>query len=55
MLNVGDFSCKLILKDFIQAQKDEGKFVVVCPRPPCTKKRDVRAELLFLSLNLLIF
>ena len=55
MLNVGDFSCKWILKDFIQAQKDEGKFVVVCPRPPCTKKRDVRAELLFLSLNLLIF
>ena len=23
-----------ILMDFIQVQKDEGKFVVVCPRPP---------------------
>ena len=32
--NAGDFSCSWILKDFIQAQKDGGKFVVVCPRPP---------------------
>ena len=29
-----DFSWSWILKDFIEAQKDEGKFVVVCPRPP---------------------
>ena len=34
MSNAGDFSWSSILKDFIQAQKDEGKFVVVCPRPP---------------------
>ena len=34
MSNAGDFSWSCILKDFIQAQKDEGKFVVVCPRPP---------------------
>ena len=34
MSNVGDFSWSSILKDFIHAQKDEGKFVVVCPRPP---------------------
>ena len=34
MSNAGDFSWSWIFKDFIQAQKDEGKFVVVCPRPP---------------------
>ena len=34
MSNAGDFSWSWILKDFIQAQKDEGKFVVVCPRRP---------------------
>ena len=34
MSNAGDFSWCWIIKDFIQAQKDEGKFVVVCPRPP---------------------
>ena len=34
MSNVGDFTWKCILKDFIQVQKGEGKFVVVCPRPP---------------------
>ena len=34
MSNAGDFSWSLILKDFIQVQKEEGKFVVVCPRPP---------------------
>ena len=34
MSNVGDFSWCWIIKDFIQAQKDEGKFVVVYPRPP---------------------
>ena len=34
MTNAGDFSCSWILKDFIQVQKKEGKFVVVCPRPP---------------------
>ena len=34
MSNAGDFSWSCILKDFIQVQKDEGKFVVVCPRPP---------------------
>ena len=33
MSNAGDFSCSWILKDFIQDQKEEGKFVVVCPRP----------------------
>ena len=32
--NTGDFSWSWILKDFIQVQKEEGKFVVVCPRPP---------------------
>ena len=32
MSNAGDFSWSRILKDFIQAQKDKGKFVVVCPR-----------------------
>ena len=31
--NGGDLSLSWILKDFIQVQKDEGKFVVVCPRP----------------------
>ena len=34
MSNAGDFSRSLILKDFIQVQKEEGNFVVVCPRPP---------------------
>ena len=33
MSNASDFSWSWILKDFIQVQKDEGKFVVVCPRP----------------------
>ena len=32
MSNAGDFSCSWILKDFIQVQKEEEKFVVVCPR-----------------------
>ena len=31
MSNVGDFSWSWILKDFVQVQKEEGKFV--CPRP----------------------
>ena len=34
MSNAGDFSWSWILKDYIQFQKEEGKFVVVCPRPP---------------------
>ena len=34
MSNAGDFSWRWILKDFIQVQKEEGKFFVVCPRPP---------------------
>ena len=34
MSNAGNFSWSWILKDFIQVQKEEGKFVVVCPRPP---------------------
>ena len=34
MSNASDFSWSWILKDFIQVQKEEGKFVVVCPRPP---------------------
>ena len=34
MSNAGDFSWSWILKDFIQVQKEEGKFDVVCPRPP---------------------
>ena len=29
---------RLILKDFTQVQKEEGKFVVVCPRPPLNVK-----------------
>ena len=33
MSNAGDFSWSWILKDFIQVQKGEGKFVVVCRRP----------------------
>ena len=33
MSNADDFSWSLILKDVMQGQKDEGKFVVVCPRP----------------------
>ena len=28
------FSWSWILKDFIQVKKEEGKFVIVCPRPP---------------------
>ena len=32
MSNAGDFSWSSILKNFIQVQKEEGKFVVVCPR-----------------------
>ena len=34
MSNAGDFCWNWILKDFIQVKKEEGKFVVVCPRPP---------------------
>ena len=34
MSNAGDFSWSWILKGFIQVQKEEGKFVVVCPRLP---------------------
>ena len=35
MSNAGDISWSWILKpDFIQVQKEEGKFLVVCPRPP---------------------
>ena len=34
MSNTGDFSWSEILKNLIQVKKDEGKFVVVCPRPP---------------------
>ena len=34
MSSADDFSWSWILKDFIQVQKGEGKFVVVCPRPP---------------------
>ena len=34
MSNADDFSWSSVLKDFIQAQKDEGKFVVICPCPP---------------------
>ena len=33
MSNAGDFSWSLILKDFMQGLKDEGKLAVVCPRP----------------------
>ena len=33
MSNAGDFSWSWILKDFTQAQKDERKFIVVCPCP----------------------
>ena len=33
MSNAGDFSWSWILNDFIQAEKEEEKFVVVCPRP----------------------
>ena len=32
--NAGDFPWSLIHKDFIQVQKEEGKFVVICPCPP---------------------
>ena len=38
MSNAGDFSWSWILKDFIQVQKEEGKFVVVCPRPPIERQ-----------------
>ena len=34
MSNARDVSRSWILKDFIQVQKEEGKFVVVCPRHP---------------------
>ena len=34
MSKASDFSWNWILKHFIQVQKEEGKFVVVCPRPP---------------------
>ena len=34
----GDFSWDWTLMDFIQAKKDEGKFVVVSPRPPLNIK-----------------
>ena len=34
MSNAGDFSWSWIRKDFIEVQKEQGKFVVVCPRPP---------------------
>ena len=69
MSNVGDLSWSWILKDFIQVQKEERKFVVVMfmfsikqsirrfhvvvvqlTSRKSTKKRDVRAELLFWSL-----
>ena len=33
MLNAGDFSGIWILEKFTQLQKEEGEFVVVCPRP----------------------
>ena len=32
------FSWSWVLKDFIQVQKEERKFVVVCPRPPLNVK-----------------
>ena len=38
MPKAGDFSWSYILKDFIQVQKEEGKFVFVCPRPPLNVK-----------------
>ena len=34
MSNTGDFSWSWILNEFTQVQKEEGKFVVVCLRPP---------------------
>ena len=34
MSSTGDFPWSWILKEFIQVQKEEEKFVVVCPRPP---------------------
>ena len=34
MSNVGNDSRSWILKDFIQVQKEVGKFVIVCPHPP---------------------
>ena len=33
MSDADDFSWSCILKDLIQVKKDEGKFVIVCPRP----------------------
>ena len=32
--NAGHVSWSWILKDFIEVKKEEGKFVVVCLRPP---------------------
>ena len=32
--NAGDFSWSWMRKDFIQVHREDGKFVVVCPRPP---------------------
>ena len=37
--NEGDYSWSLILKDFIQVQKERGKFVVVCSRIPEVSRR----------------
>ena len=34
MSNAGDFSWSWIRQDFIQVQTEQGKFVVVCSRPP---------------------
>ena len=34
MSNAGDFSWSWILKELIQVQKEERKFVVLRPRPP---------------------
>ena len=48
MSNAGDFSWSWILKDFHVV-------VVQWTSKKCTKKRDARAELLFWSLNLLLF
>ena len=41
MTNAGDFSWSGSFKDFIQVQKEEGKFVVACPRPPQNGKLGV--------------
>ena len=67
--NAGDFSWSWILKDFFQVQKEVGmskssikrqirRFHVVVVQwtsKKCAKKRNARAELLFWSLNLLLF